>query len=151
MMDLEIRELEMKDLDLFTEFWKVQDEVSFKFYTHHFSKDPRERAMKLFTENSDKVIILHEGIIVGWGNLIRDPSYPGVPSLGICIRPDYRLKGLGHLMLEHLLTLGKSRKYKGIYIQVNKDNEIAITLYLEYEFKIIDQKPNGMVAMRYEY
>jgi len=149
MINLEVREVRKEDIPKLSEFFSSMDYKTNQLYTHKFNKDPSKRAKDLFYEDSDKLIVLKDREIIAWGNLIRDPAYPGVPSLGICVKPEYRNRGIGHILVEELIDFGIG-KYKGIYIQVKKENLIALKLYQEYNFKIAEEK-NGMVCLRYEY
>jgi len=150
-MELTVRELKEEDLEKFQEFWKFQDEEANRFYVHFLVQDPKERARLFLNESSDKIIVLKDNSIIGWGHLTHHPDYPETPSLGIIIKPEFRNQGIGHLIMKRLIQLGKEKKYKGLYLTASKYNLRAIHLYLEFGFKLIEERTDGVVVMRYEY
>jgi len=53
-----------------------------------------------------------------------------------------RGKGLGKIMLEHLLQLARSRKVHSVLLEVRPSNKIAIQLYHKLGFNEVGIRPN---------
>ncbi len=64
-------------------------------------------------------------------------------------------KGLGRLMLEHIIDFAKDKNAKAIYLTVNKNNQKAINFYERNHFKKINSQVfdigNGYVMDDYVY
>ena len=100
------------------EVYKIET-LSFKFaYPRLLFYDYLQ---KLFFVLEDK------GKIIGY--VMADDERNLIVS--IAIHPDYRRKGYGKMLMEHVLKFMKGR----IILQVRKSNEIAINFYKKLGFK----------------
>ena len=133
--ELMIRSLKKGDKKILYEFFKsLSEKTKYFFHPHPFDK---ETAIKLCEEeNSDVVrfITVDGNKIVGYTFLSNLKSE--YPSLGICIRDDFQGRGLGKILMEHLIEVAKSMGKKGLCLTVYKDNEKGFNLYKKIGFKI---------------
>ena len=60
----------------------------------------------------------------------------------LAIHPSYQRKGLGRMLLSHVLKDVQSKKLKKITLEVRKTNRAAQLLYEKFGFKKIAIKPN---------
>ncbi|MDO5725815.1 MAG: ribosomal protein S18-alanine N-acetyltransferase [Tissierellia bacterium] len=58
-----------------------------------------------------------------------------------CVKPDYRKKGIGKKLLNHIILDAKQRNFMGITLEVNEKNEAAINLYLAEGFVAYGFRP----------
>ncbi len=61
------------------------------------------------------------------------------PSLGLAVHPDHQHRGLGHLLLQHLLAEACTAGAKDIRLTVHPDNAIAQKFYATYGFSLANQ------------
>lgn len=64
-----------------------------------------------------------------------------VPELGMALLEDYRGKGIGTALLEHLFNEAKRRGIKRLSLSVDPGNEAAVKLYQRFGFEEV-----GMVG-----
>lgn len=57
--------------------------------------------------------------------------------LSIAVLPEHRNKGIGSLLLKHLIDLVKIKHIQSIILEVKKDNKPAISVYEKFGFKIV--------------
>lgn len=73
----------------------------------------------------------------------------------IYLDTDQQQKGLGKLMLEHVITFAQEKKADAVYLTVNKHNAKAIAFYERNDFQCIESKTfdigNGYVMDDYIY
>lgn len=55
----------------------------------------------------------------------------------VAVRSDYRKKGVGTKLLEHMIMDAHNRRCESIFLEVRQSNEPAILLYEKMEFKIV--------------
>lgn len=85
-----------------------------------FQKDlTNENAIYFCLENDGKVI----GYVGMW------QSFDEGNINNIAVLPQYRRKGYGKLLLEHLITYGKENKLSCLTLEVRESNEGARNLY----------------------
>ncbi len=53
----------------------------------------------------------------------------------IAVHPDYRKQKVGSLLLEELIKDARAKKVRNITLEVRKNNEKAVNLYLKFGFK----------------
>ena len=70
---------------------------------------------------------------IAYGHL--DPE-KDVIWLGICVLPEYKGKGYGNKMMEHLLKCAVKLNVDSISLTVDNNNLSAIKLYEKFKFKI---------------
>jgi len=119
------------------------------FHPHPFTKE--EAHKKAIYAGKDYYSILTDGSeIIGYGMLRGWDEGCEVPSLGIAIHPDYRSKGMGLLLMQHLHKYAKAKKSPRIMLKVYPTNIAALRLYkkLGYQF---DTEQQGQLVGFYDF
>jgi ribosomal protein S18 acetylase RimI-like enzyme len=93
-----------------------------------------ERMMKLIPETCARgyVSLLQGDTIVGVALGVLDAGWLGV--FDVFVQPNYRGHGYGRTVVEALLAWGVSHGAERAYLQVQKDNSIALQLYQSLGF-----------------
>jgi len=96
------------------------------------------------------MVAVAEGKVVGYViGIIERGSVGHVISLAV--RPGWRRRGIGKLLLTSLLRYFSERNVPRVYLEVRKGNEAAISLYRKCGFKeagvIANYYPNGEDAV----
>jgi ribosomal protein S18 acetylase RimI-like enzyme len=121
----------------FRNFEKNKDEkLRCKIQNHVFSDLSRapineediyyEQCQKYYIENGC-IFINYKGKSVGYGQIISDNDKAYLVNFGIL--EEYRNKGLGKILLKHLLNQCYLLNYKEIYLKCNDENSAALNLY----------------------
>ena len=66
-------------------------------------------------------------LMVGYGILSVGAGEAHV--LNICVRPEYRCRGLGRRLLQHLIDLSRTAGAQDLYLEVRPSNLAAVRLY----------------------
>jgi ribosomal protein S18 acetylase RimI-like enzyme len=67
-----------------------------------------------------------------------------IPELAIAVEPEYRGRGIGRLVLEHLIRDLRDRKVAGVCLSVRSDSR-AVGLYERLSFAVV---PGGEMTNR---
>ncbi|MCX8058679.1 MAG: ribosomal protein S18-alanine N-acetyltransferase [Spirochaetes bacterium] len=67
--------------------------------------------------------------------IINEEEEASIHILNLAVHPDYRNKKIASNLLNHVIALYKNN-YKKFYLEVRISNEIAISLYKKFGFKI---------------
>lgn len=130
MCDIIIEEMSKEDIDGVAEVEKM-------CFTTPWTKESFTMEMK---NNLAKYVVAKHGEnIVGYGGvwLIVDEGH--ITNIGV--RPDYRGKDVGSLILGNLITLCMKMNIKSMTLEVRKSNEVAKNLYKKFEFKEVGTRP----------
>jgi len=65
-----------------------------------------------------------------------------VHLLNICIAPEFNRKGLGRVLLRHLISKALERKATVFFLEVRASNRSAIDLYFSEGFNEVGLRPN---------
>ena len=122
---IEIRDMELKDIDRVMEIesktfiapWK-KDEMLYEFNDNKFA---------------NMAVILKDNYIVGFYDYWV--TFDSATIAQIAIDPLYQRQQLGSLLMKEILTDAKNKKVRNITLEVRKNNEKAVNLYLKYGFK----------------
>ena len=68
-----------------------------------------------------------DGILVGYGILSVGAGEAHI--LNLCIRPEFRCRGIGRKMLDHLADLARAAGAKDLFLEVRPSNTSAVRLY----------------------
>jgi GNAT superfamily N-acetyltransferase len=82
------------------------------------------------------ILLMNDDIIIGYAHIDYENKY----WFGICVLDDYKNKGYGTQLIKYIFNHEKIKKLNEIYLTVDKINNIAIHLYLKFNFTIIDEK-----------
>ena len=83
------------------------------------------------------IFIKHDNIYAGYGQIILQNNVPLIVNFGIM--EEHRNKGLGDLLLTHLLNLLYDSGYNEVKIKVNDDNIPAYELYKKKGFQLFEE------------
>jgi len=94
------------------------------------------RPLEILDNHVTTFIIHHELAPIAYGHLDKEDD---IIWLGIAISSPFQGKGLGALMMNHLLTYARLQKIPTIKLAVDSDNQAAIPLYKKFGFKEINR------------
>jgi len=124
-MDFEISKMSIEDLK------SIKDILSSNF-DNFWSYDVLEDELEC--DNSYVIVAKNsENIIVGFAGLkvILDEAN----IMNIVVKKDYRNKGIGTMLLKHLILEAKKQNLLTITLEVNEKNKNAILLYKKFKFE----------------
>lgn len=101
------------------------------------STEPRIRKWLDVVLDDVCVLACHEGRPIGQAVLVEDA--PRSAELAIFLHQDYHGAGIGTALLEATLTLGKRRGLERVWLLVERDNRLAVNLYNDVGFAVIDE------------
>ncbi|MGB9728714.1 MAG: ribosomal protein S18-alanine N-acetyltransferase [Thermoprotei archaeon] len=132
-MDLFIRQARLSDLD---SIYKIEV-ISFGYeaFSKEFLLEMLFKFPEFFivAEKDNKIIGYLSALIEGYFNKTCH-------LLSIAVLPEYRNRGIGSLLLKHLIDLVKIKGIGSIILEVKKDNRPAISVYEKFGFKIVGYK-----------
>lgn len=101
-------------------------------YVRDFGRQPDDRCM--VAECDGKVI----GAV--WTRVMNDYGHiaDGIPSLAMSLYKEYRNKGIGTALLEHMLQLLREDGYKQVSLSVQKAN-YAVRMYRKVGFELLNE------------
>ena len=104
------------------------------------------------TQSGDYCLVAEaDGKIVGaaWSRIMEDYGHidSNTPSLAISLLPKYRGKGIGTMLLDHLLLLLQKNGYPRVSLSVQKENP-ALHLYQRAGFQILTEKGTEYLMLR---
>ncbi len=66
-----------------------------------------------------------------------------ITSISVCQK--FQGKGLGSLLLNSIVSVGREQGFKHIRLEVFHENRVAVEFYLKFGFEILDQTQNKMI------
>ena len=119
-----IKTMEKTDLD------SIKDNISTDF-DEFWSYDNILNEIK--NEDSEFLVCLYDDEIIGFGGIriILDVA----ELMFIVIRKDFRNQGIAKLLLKNFIQIAKEKHISYIHLEVNENNEYAIKLYRDFNFK----------------
>jgi putative acetyltransferase len=89
-------------------------------------------------ENLISMIAIYEKEIIGYVAIFKytHPRRKGVSDMGIYLHQDFHSVGLGTAMTKLVLDLAMEHGLHRISLEVVEDNNIAVSLYKKFEFKV---------------
>lgn len=123
-----IREVTLND-----EYYKMLKDLVKTSFSYNLDDDFRDN---VFTKY---FIYVEKSNIIGYVNYYD--LYDRFELSYIYVVEDMRNKGIASKLLEHLISVGNSKKINNITLEVNSQNMDAIKLYSKYEFKEVAIRP----------
>ncbi|HEY7653308.1 MAG TPA: arsinothricin resistance N-acetyltransferase ArsN1 family A [Methylomirabilota bacterium] len=83
------------------------------------------------------VVAVTDGQVVGWGSLNAfnpRPAYDHVVDLSVYVERGWRGRGVGRVLMQHLVALAKTLGYHKIVLATFPYNESGVTLYKKMGF-----------------
>ncbi len=126
-----IRKVRKSDLNSLLELERLcfHDAWSKKDYEYEMYDNPYATIWVL--QEDDKIIGYYDLWII----------FEGSEVANIAVHPDYRKKGYGHMLMEHLEHQAINKGCETIGLEVRVSNSDAIKLYEDCGFSIINVKP----------
>lgn len=78
------------------------------------------------------------GRVLAYGGMILAPNEAQITN--IAVHPDARRMGLGRAILKALLTEAEQHALEGVFLEVRRSNEAAISLYLSEGFAVLGER-----------
>ena len=130
----EIIELEINNYEKCNNIWNMEKnkELKERFYKELVSKN-----RKTFVYVKDGVYIAEVSFVFNKDD--KDYTIPGkrLYLSRIIVKKDMRGKGYGKKLMNYAINFAKKNKYEELSLGVNLDNYIALKLYVELGFTII--------------
>ena len=114
-------------------------------YTYHWGK---EHDLAFIAETKREKV----GLI--WTRLFtrKNPGFgyfdDSTPELGMAVKPDYRNKGIGCMLLIRFFREMEKRGYKKISLSVDKRNR-AVNLYKRTGFQIVKENESDFIMVKH--
>lgn len=132
-MNLNLIEITSNDSQLLDDFLKNAGEETLKTF-RYFNKRPKE----VIDNHLITYILVDQELKlpVAYGHLDRETTKTW---LGIAVSESFQGKGIGKMMMNHLLAYASSSKIEEIYLSVDKTNTPAISLYKSCGFTLVSE------------
>jgi len=120
--NITVRNLQLSD---YNSFFKLIN----NFRETTFTNEQFESTFKLITQNSDIIVFEYNNELIGTGTIIYEYKFIfNICCLGhiedVCIREDYRNKGLGKLIITELIKVAKNKKCYKVTLDCSDSNKI---------------------------
>ena len=107
-------------------------------------------AMTYANDDIESFALVNDKWIVGIGNLKLLPAIKRAHALHIYVDKDYRKRGLGFQMMDHLESLAQENKIETMTLNVMPKNEPAKKLYEKLGFKMKGLSKGGYLIFEKE-
>jgi ribosomal protein S18 acetylase RimI-like enzyme len=132
-------------VELWKEFWDYHQKMDPKFFV--MSEDGPSKFEEYLrdmikSDDAQVLVVLDEGQIVAYSiaQILKRPPIAKHPEYGfishLCVKSEYRRKGLGKQILDKILEWFKSRQIDRIELSVVAKNQIAYSFWKKQGFEI---------------
>lgn len=128
---MEILRINSQNRQLVNDFLKLAGEPTLEKFRYYDS-----RPVEIIDNHVATFLIRYESKSIAYGHLDKEDE---IIWLGIAIAEAFHGKGLGRLMMTHLLAFARIQKIPKIKLAVDIDNMAAIPLYHKFGFKEINR------------
>jgi phosphinothricin acetyltransferase len=114
----------------------IEDRVA-TLETEPRTPEERRQWMAARAPRHPVVVAVTDGQVVGWGSLNSfnpRPAYDPVVDLSVYVERGWRGRGVGRVLMQDLVTLGKTLGYHKIVLATFPYNEAGVTLYRKMGF-----------------
>ena len=125
------KKLTLNEIDAVTELESKTSE-------NHWTK--QQLSESISNPNNLSQILIVKSKIVGY--IIAMPSVDSADILNLAVHKDFKRKGYGSSLIDHLSMNLKKRDIKTLFLEVRKGNFEAIALYLSLGFEEISIRKN---------
>ena len=128
---MEIVKITKENLVYLTDFLKNKISDHFRYYTKRDTNAINNHTVTYIG------IIQNKPVAYGHIDYSKDENKYW---LGICLLEGYQGKGYGKQIMNKLIDTFNNTDIDTLYLTVDKDNTIAISMYKKYSFNIIDEE-----------
>ena len=128
---MEIVKITKENLVYLTDFLKNKISSYFRYYT--------KRDISVIKDHLVTYIGIIQNKPVAYGHIDYSKD-ENKYWLGICLLEGYQGKGYGKQIMNKLIDTFNNTDIDTLYLTVDKDNTIAISMYKKYSFNIIDEE-----------
>lgn len=130
----EIIELDINNFEKCNNIWNMEKNKELK---DRFYKELLNKNRMTFVYTKDEEYIGEVSIVFNKDD--EDYTIPGIRLYisRIIVKKEFRGKGYGKKLMNHVIEYAKREKYKELSLGVNLDNYIALRLYVELGFNKI--------------
>ena len=128
---MEIVKITKENLVYLTDFLKNKISDYFRYYTKRDTNAINNHTVTYIG------IIQNKPVAYGHIDYSKDENKYW---LGICLLEGYQGKGYGKQIMNKLIDTFNNTDIDTLYLTVDKDNTIAISMYKKYSFNIIDEE-----------
>jgi ribosomal protein S18 acetylase RimI-like enzyme len=144
-----IRKFSVEDKELVQEFFNQMGGETRGFFNRGGGNE--NNALSYFSKNGDEPnaarflssVKDESGREIMTGYVFAWDMESGVPTLGIAVREEYKGKGLGRLLMSHLIDYLKDNKYGGVMLTTSFANVRGQSLYTRMGFEHIGTHTSG--------
>ena len=111
----------------------------FGFVDESFNPDLDDIATHYLLRGHAFVIAERDGEMVGTGCLVFAPQESSGQMVRVSVRRDLRGQGIGHRLVEHLLSVARAGGLRRVWMETNAGWESAIRLYEGCGFRQVAQ------------
>jgi uncharacterized protein len=96
-------------------------------------------------------IDLSKNKVVGFSNILRNITkekkynIQNFFEIGIAVEKEYRRKGIGTMLLKHVLENAKKLKIEKVFVDIHKDNLVSIAFFKKNGFKEMCEKDGRLI------
>ena len=128
--NLELRQMTLSDLAV------IKDILTSEF-DDFWNYNVFEEELK--NSNSTYIVAILNSEIIGFAGIWKVIDEAHITN--IVTKKSYRHRGVGTILLQHLITLCKnSLELKSLTLEVNEENTIAQELYKKFDFQILGKR-----------
>jgi len=144
-----IRNFSVEDKTLVVEFFDQMGGESRSFFNR--ADGNRNNALSFFDKDGNESnairflssVVDENGKEIMTGYVFAWDMATGVPTLGIAVREEYKGKGLGRLLIGHLVNYLKDNNYGGVMLTTSFANVRGQSLYTRMGFEHIGTHVSG--------
>lgn len=89
-----------------------------------------------------------DSVNVGTCIILEYPSKDAIAVWSLEIYPSFRGLGHGKAMIDAICGIARGKSLKRVWLRVDKDNDVAISMYTKQGFKVVAEYPEDLAMER---